>query len=404
MKIPFGLQTHDQRMASPQSVPNGLGCGCVCAGCGQPLIARQGAIKVWHFAHASGSDCAHAVESAIHKMAKQLILDRREIYVPGYVESRQIKGVNWQEMLSVEVQVAGVQPLNECIEEKRIDSRQPDISAVMNGMPLAIEVAFTHFCDDEKIAWLEGRNLTTLEIDIFMPPDTPSEDVLGELEKRLFSASPYSKWLHLAGIQNAVGQLDVQEKQVRQKHAKSDAAYEAEQKRKKADDQRKQEFLAKIRDVEEDTFKLDPNLTLRIARSQIRVTMKGHGYFSGVSDGIKQMIRSTAEKFGGVFNQQYTVWEFKPPEDQVELLYKDLYRHISQQLSPVRSAPPASPPRATVSPKPPIHAQLSLSDDELELFEERASHLEFDAGMSRDDAEKHALAEVTRKRARPVAG
>lgn len=41
-----------------------------------------------------------------------------------------------------------------------------------NGQPIAIEVAFTHVCDQDKIEWMSARNLTTLEIDIFIPQST----------------------------------------------------------------------------------------------------------------------------------------------------------------------------------------------------------------------------------------
>jgi len=49
--IPFGLRSADQRLVDVSEVPQGGGCGCICPSCRASLIARQGHIKQWHFAH-----------------------------------------------------------------------------------------------------------------------------------------------------------------------------------------------------------------------------------------------------------------------------------------------------------------------------------------------------------------
>lgn len=63
---------------------NGLKCECTCICCGDRLIARQGSIKEWHFAHESGADCAGGVESALHLAAKQIIKNEGLIFVGSY--------------------------------------------------------------------------------------------------------------------------------------------------------------------------------------------------------------------------------------------------------------------------------------------------------------------------------
>ena len=80
LRVPFGLQ--GGRLYEPLQVPNGQACDCVCPGCHRPLIARQNA-KTPHFAHAPGEDCAHALETAVHLAAKQIITDRRELRLPA---------------------------------------------------------------------------------------------------------------------------------------------------------------------------------------------------------------------------------------------------------------------------------------------------------------------------------
>lgn len=50
-RIPFGLRSVDQQYVDVQDVPRGLSSGCVCPSCGLPLVAKQGTVKQWHFAH-----------------------------------------------------------------------------------------------------------------------------------------------------------------------------------------------------------------------------------------------------------------------------------------------------------------------------------------------------------------
>lgn len=40
-------------------VKKGRACNCICPSCGKPLVARQGKIRTWHFAHATKSDCPY---------------------------------------------------------------------------------------------------------------------------------------------------------------------------------------------------------------------------------------------------------------------------------------------------------------------------------------------------------
>ena len=63
-------------------VESGLKCACTCPVCDGALIARQGKIKEHHFAHASGVECRHAAETALHVAAKDILAKRKEIVLP----------------------------------------------------------------------------------------------------------------------------------------------------------------------------------------------------------------------------------------------------------------------------------------------------------------------------------
>lgn len=51
--IPFGMKQPGHLLVDVSEVDRGKNCNCICPSCKTPLIARQGDIKEWHFAHAS---------------------------------------------------------------------------------------------------------------------------------------------------------------------------------------------------------------------------------------------------------------------------------------------------------------------------------------------------------------
>lgn len=401
MKIPFGLRTSDSRMVDPTEVPNGDKCGCTCPGCDSPLIAKQGDVKEWHFAHAKGADCANAVESALHRMAKQLIMELQQVYVPGRLMERKAVGpydevdniFRWQEILSAKVQTEGLVNLSDCKEEQKVDTRRPDILARIGDTAIAIEVAFTHFCDEEKLEWIKMRNLTTLEIDIGLPPETTLHEMRNALEERLFTSASSSVWLYHAGDENCTRLLDEQEQQLRLQHANADTAFEVKLVQKRANKKRKDEFKAQIRDIDSENIKLTRDLTLRIAYSKIRCTMKGHGYFAGTPDHLKQLILNTAKCFGGRYNKDYETWEFNRPPDQVITLYREIITHIEHQIDELRK------PKQAPTPSPsPERTRKFRDEGERETFEEHAAILEFEAGLPRNEAEQIAFVEILKRR------
>lgn len=302
----------------------------------------------------------------------------------------------WREILTAEVQAEGLINLSDCEEERKVDTRRPDILARIGNTPIAIEVAFTHFCDADKLEWLKSRNLTTLEIDIRLPPETTLHEVRNALEERLFTTASNSEWLYHAGDENCARLLDEQEQQLRLQHAEGDAAFEARVVHKRAEKKRKDEFKAQIRDIDDIKTKLTRDLTLRVAYSKIRCTMKGHGYFPDVPEHLKQLIADTANRFGGRYNKTYNIWEFNPPTNQVITLYQDLNAHIVQRLAELseQRRPQESP---TPNPLPEIHWKF-LGEGERERFEELAAIMEFEAGLPREEAEQSAFVQILKRR------
>jgi len=63
---------------------NGMACDCTCIGCGEPLVARQGDVMTWHFAHHAVTDCPAAGESTLHLAAKTVLQRTRRLGLPHY--------------------------------------------------------------------------------------------------------------------------------------------------------------------------------------------------------------------------------------------------------------------------------------------------------------------------------
>lgn len=154
------------RMRSIDEVSRGLSCECTCTCCGEKVIARQGEVREWHFAHASEADCAGAAESALHQAAKQILLDNKGTTLPERSVDAQVtladgrKGIGyasrpelWLDFDTVEAEVG-------------YDAIRPDIVATINGTSFFFEVAVTHFIDEEKRKSLHQHAVPTIEIDL----------------------------------------------------------------------------------------------------------------------------------------------------------------------------------------------------------------------------------------------
>lgn len=193
------------RMIDIADAENGLKCDCRCSCCGDRLVAKQGDFKDWHFAHESGADCAGAYESALHKAAKQILLDEKVVYagkynpmrqaVPDYGHLEEMDGLygsvkaiekfydlkisdfpnylNEELFTQLDAAISACSQkqmkLSDVVSERGADNSdlRPDITANMeDGSPLYIEVVVTHECDDNKIAQLKRLNVPTLEMNL----------------------------------------------------------------------------------------------------------------------------------------------------------------------------------------------------------------------------------------------
>lgn len=189
----------DKRVRSVDEVARGLACECKCPSCGERVLARQGEVREWHFAHASGADCEGAAESALHQAAKQLLLESGGITLPeayahstitlpdgrtGFGEARRPE--LWVDYHSAE-------------SEQAIGNIRADVVVMIGDIALCIEIAVTHFIDEEKKKSLDKLALPTIEIDLAnIEREKWDWDLLQEV---VVENAIHKKWMYLMGLE-----------------------------------------------------------------------------------------------------------------------------------------------------------------------------------------------------------
>lgn len=192
--IPFG-QRPDGRLVEVSQVERGLACNCRCPGCGEPLLAKKGAVMAQHFAHQSGSECSTGPETALHLAAKQLVADRRWIRLPGLpvrvwksdpqcgrFEDNHVFGANetWH-FERVEL-------------EKAVGTRRPDALGFIGDAGHGVEIRVTHAVDAEKQAYLAQVRLPSIEVNL--APLVGRVFTFQALEEAVLESTENKKWLY----------------------------------------------------------------------------------------------------------------------------------------------------------------------------------------------------------------
>jgi competence protein CoiA len=176
----FGLSQSNQ-LVHVSEVERGLACQCRCVVCEEPLIARQGQVRGHHFAHASDrAPCDSSHESLLHRYAKQLVADAGGLVVP-------MTAAVAQYFASADSTSATILMTARRIEEEVcIGEIRPDLLlCTSDGTQVAVEIAYSSFCDLLKISAFEQIQLPVLEVDLsrFTPdnfdPAAVKEAVIG---------------------------------------------------------------------------------------------------------------------------------------------------------------------------------------------------------------------------------
>lgn len=186
--LPYGLKNGE--LISIREVESGLSCNCVCPACGAKLVARKGKVKAHHFAHNKTEGCEYGVESALHLAAKNLLEKKKEIVLPSlYVRE---EDSSWN-MVKVSEKTRVV--IDEVRLEKRVSDFVPDIIARIGSKELLIEIAVTHFVDEEKEIKVRNNGVSMIEIDLSMLDDGFTDE---DLEDLVVESEYTKQWIYNA--------------------------------------------------------------------------------------------------------------------------------------------------------------------------------------------------------------
>lgn len=130
---------------------NGLKCGCYCTVCDKDFVTVQGRSfnhREWHFRHEGDrnntSICPGGVETALHKLAKQIMVTSSSIVLPKF----------------------GRIAFSDPVAEIKHKSTRPDVTVIYKGEPAYFEIAVHHFIEPRKEEFFLSGQYRSVEIDL----------------------------------------------------------------------------------------------------------------------------------------------------------------------------------------------------------------------------------------------
>jgi hypothetical protein len=138
LHVPSGIFRHVDQ------AENGGACQCQCPQCGENLIAVHPKEYQSHYRHESNVDCKGAQETAIHKLAKQIIAESNMLFV----------NVNRQLFYS------------DVVLEPWIKPYRSDARFISDGAEYFCEVVVKHQLSPVKEQFYQSTNRKCLEIDL----------------------------------------------------------------------------------------------------------------------------------------------------------------------------------------------------------------------------------------------
>lgn len=189
----------NNNVVSVFEVATGRKCNCTCPECGEPLEAKnkgktENAIlepnqKQAHFAHVSGKVCQYAAESALHKMAKEILFEHRTLMVPALY--------HYNEKVSDEARIS----FDNVEVEFRVthdgSTFIPDAILTKGNRKLFIEFYKTHRVDENKKHKIGLLGISTIEVDLnFIEPIINGKPNYEGLKEFIETDATFSEWLY----------------------------------------------------------------------------------------------------------------------------------------------------------------------------------------------------------------
>lgn len=166
-RVPFGLR--DGKLRFVTEVETGLACNCVCPdpACSKPLVARNKASvtrkRVYHFQHAASSTGCGGWESAMHRMAKEVVQRATRLMLPDWSACEgDLQFPHRVAMLAP----GGTQEVALGDAQMRPDVRVIAVADQAFLPALYVEIKVSHAVDWEKRQRVIDGGYTMMEIDL----------------------------------------------------------------------------------------------------------------------------------------------------------------------------------------------------------------------------------------------
>ena len=193
--LPFAQRRSDGVLVSPDEVPRGIACACICPGCTVDVIARQGTEREWHFAHAKGTTCAQGYEISIHELAKQLLRLRKQLLLPSLivrVNAIDAYGSDLTEQRSVFK--SRVVTLDSCKVGQLISGVHVDAVGIREGRTVLVEISVFHRLMPAKQQRIIETGFPSFQINLNQFKTRQATRAL--LEKALFEDESIRQWIY----------------------------------------------------------------------------------------------------------------------------------------------------------------------------------------------------------------
>lgn len=197
----------------------GLKCNCICPSCGMQLQAKLGSGKKQrHFSH-NNANCnvAIAQQTALHMLAKEIIEQEKTVKFPPIIipfeqtnlykfDPNYLRQFSYRYLSNLptemEYKPATIVNFDSVVLEKKVSSIIPDIIAFKGNKACLIEIAVTHFIDENKEKKIQELKLPVLEIDISsLSTENINKDILKSV---LTNQIENKRWVYNPLWENAI--------------------------------------------------------------------------------------------------------------------------------------------------------------------------------------------------------
>lgn len=194
-ELTYGIK--DGKLVHISEVNRGKNCGCICPNCQGELTARQGEVREHHFSHAKGADCGYGQETALHKLAKEILSKEKTMVIPAvYLEPPNFNGKKEMVHKAKEIAIDAVEL------EKRINDIVPDVVVTSGGKRFIIEIFVTHRVDKAKLEKIRQQKISAIEIDLSRENGALRTEIL---EEKLLKDNQQKRWIYNAFAEKQQG-------------------------------------------------------------------------------------------------------------------------------------------------------------------------------------------------------